>query len=190
MSLFGLGSSSKKSHEWIDPRTSAAQWDNYQGAQQGLLGSYTPTSGAQIQTYMNPYLDNVVRTSLGALDHTRQMAINDVADRAQSAHAFGGSRHGVAEGITNDGFGNQAATLSANLYNSGYGQALSAAQDENRYGYAYPISRQNALNSTLAGITPETFGKYKSQDPAAAFSNFGKVLQTGGDIAKLIASFG
>jgi hypothetical protein len=157
---FNLGGSfsKNKNSSYIDDKTSGAQWDNYNGAK-GLMGSYSPTSQGQIQDYMNPYTAGVIEPSLQALDRSRQMAVNNIGDRAQAAHAFGGSRHGVAEGITNQGYAEQAGLLLANLYNQGYSQALGAAQEENHYGYEYPLARQGLLNSTLAGVTPIQYGK-------------------------------
>lgn len=158
---FNIGGSHSKQQgqSWIDPRTSDAQWANYGGAQSGLLANYSPTSASQINGYMSPYINDVIQPSLQALDQSRQMAINGIGDHAAGMHAFGGSRQGVAEGITNGQYAQQAGLLSANLYNQGYGQALGAAQQENQFGYQYPLQRQSLLNQTLAGITPHTYTK-------------------------------
>ena len=158
---FGFNSSTTKNHEWIDPRTSAAQWGNWNSAQQ-LIPTYTPTSQADIAGYFSPYANQVVGQSLGALDRSRQMAVNGIADQAQAAHAFGGSRHGVAEALTNQGYAEQASQMAAQLYNQDYAQALAAAQQENQFRYQYPIQRQGLLNETLGKITPETFSKGKT----------------------------
>lgn len=192
---FGFGSSSNKNKSYIDDKTSGAQWANYQGAQ-GIPSAYSPTSQSQINGFMSPYIDNVVNTSLGALDRSRQMAVNGIGDRAQAAHAFGGSRHGVAEALTNEGFANQAGLLSAGLYNQGYGQALDAAQDENRFGFTYPLARQGLLNSTLAGVTPIQYGKGKQTGWNVGWSGQsgggggGSGGGGGGDYMDLLAMFG
>jgi hypothetical protein len=172
-SLGGDYSSSKsKTHSWIDPRTSAAQWANYGQAKQ-LAPTYTPTSPELIAQYANPYSGAVVDQSLAALDRSRRMAVNGVNDQAAAAHAFGGSRHGVAEALTNAGYADQAAQMTAQLYNQGWAQSLQAAQAENAQRYAYPLQRQAALNQSLGMITPETFGKTKG-------SNFGFGFNVGG----------
>lgn len=157
---FNLGGSSSKtkSHTWIDPWTRDAQRANYAGAQQ-VAPTYTPTSAAMIGQYQNPYVDQVVGRSGQALERQRQMAVNTVADQAQAAHAFGGSRHGVAEALTNQGYAEQAAQMAAQLYSQSYAQALAAAQNENQYAAQYPLQRQAMLNQSLGQITPETFGK-------------------------------
>jgi hypothetical protein len=152
--------STDKTHQWIDPRTSGAQWANWNAAQQ-ITPTYTPTSTQQIGAYLSPYTGQVVDQSLGALDRSRQMAVNQIADQAVAGHAFGGSRHGVAEALTNQGYAEQAGQMAAQLYNQGYTQALGAAQNENQFAYQYPLQRQGLLNQTLGQITPETFGKSK-----------------------------
>ena len=104
----------------------------------------------------------MVDQSLAALDRSRQRAVNQTADQASLAHAFGGSRHGVAEALTNEAYANQAAQTTADLYDRGYAQALAAAMHENELRFRYPLDRQATLNQTLAGITPERFSKGKT----------------------------
>jgi len=88
----------------------------------------TPFTGESIQQFMNPYENEVVQRSLadvsGALDTQR------LRDRqaATAARAFGGSRQGVAESLTNAAAIKQAADTAAQLRASGYGQAAGLAQ--------------------------------------------------------------
>jgi hypothetical protein len=160
---FNLGGSfnKEKNQSWIDDKTSGAQWDNYAGAQ-GLQANYSPTSASQIGQYLDPYRDEVANKSLGLLDQFRQRAINGVGDQFGKMGAFGGSRHGVADALTNSEFGDKASLLVSQLMSQGFGQALGAAQDENRFGFQYPLQRQSTLNNTLAGVTPIQYGKGQS----------------------------
>jgi hypothetical protein len=88
----------------------------------------TPFTGESIQQFMNPYENEVVQRSLadvgGALETQR------LRDRqaATAARAFGGSRQGVAESLTNAAAIKQAADTAAQLRASGYGQAAGLAQ--------------------------------------------------------------
>ena len=88
----------------------------------------TPFTGESIQQFMNPYENEVVQRSLadvsGALDTQR------LRDRqaATAARAFGGSRQGVQESLTNAAAIKQAADTAAQLRASGYGQAAGLAQ--------------------------------------------------------------
>lgn len=80
-------------------------------------------AGTNMAPYMNPYTQNVVDTSMAALERGRQGAIQQGQGAAQAAGAYGGSRHGVADSLTNEAFARQAAETSAGLYGQGYQQA-------------------------------------------------------------------
>jgi hypothetical protein len=126
----------------LDPMTQRAI--DYTGQQQGLAGQqmqgflpglqglagYTPEqvqagqfAGTDMAPYMNPYTGQVVNTTLAALERQRQQAIGQGQAQAQQAGAFGGSRHGVANALTNEAALRQAAETSAGLYGQGYQQA-------------------------------------------------------------------
>jgi hypothetical protein len=94
--------------------------------------------------YMNPYTSNVIDTSMGDLNRARSMAMNDVGAQATKAGAFGGSRHGVAEGVTNTGFANQAASMAAGLRNQGFQNAQGAAQFDIGNRLNAGLANQNA----------------------------------------------
>lgn len=102
-------------------------------ATRGELG-YTPAnvsagqlSDTDLSAYMNPYTQSVIDTSMNDLNTARQRAISGGQGQATAAGAYGGSRHGVADALTNEGFLSQAAGLSANLRNTGYQNAQNAA---------------------------------------------------------------
>lgn len=84
--------------------------------------------------YMNPYTETVVDNVQDDIERQRQMAINNLGAQAQGAGAYGGSRQGVAEAMTNAEFGRMAANQLGNLRMQGYqnamadrGQRMSAA---------------------------------------------------------------
>ena len=160
----GGSATNTKDKSFIDDKTSGAQWQNYERALAGLLPNYQQTSGSQIQSLMDPYVGSVVQGSLAALDQVRQRALHGVGDQAGGAGAFGGSRHGVADALTNSEFADKAGLLVSQLMSQGYGQALGAAQQENQYGYQYPLDRQGLLNQTLAGIEPIRFNVGKQRN--------------------------
>ena len=92
-----------------------------QTAGQANLGMTGPGS---IGSYMNPYTSQVRANALGDLESARQAAIQQTGERATQARAFGGSRQGVAEGITNLGFAKQAANLGTTLNEAAFNQAV------------------------------------------------------------------
>jgi hypothetical protein len=83
-------------------------------------------SGEGVQRAMNPYIREVTQRTLGDLERQRQMQAMTTAAQAQKAGAFGGSRHGVADSLTNEAFARQAADTAANLNMQGYNTAQSA----------------------------------------------------------------
>ena len=82
---------------------------------------------ADIQQYMNPYTDEVVNRTLGDIERSRVMGMNNLGFSADQAKAFGGSRHGVAEAETNRAFADRSANAAANLRQTAYNQALNTA---------------------------------------------------------------
>ena len=70
-------------------------------AAQANLGMSGPGS---IASYMNPYTSMVRQNALEDLESSRRMAIGQTGERAMQARAFGGSRQGVAEALTNQAF--------------------------------------------------------------------------------------
>ena len=85
-------------------------------------------AGPNINQFFNPYTSAVTDTTMQGLERQRQMQLNDIGAQASRAGAFGGSRHGVAEALTNQGFAEQGASTLANLNQQGFNTALNAAQ--------------------------------------------------------------
>lgn len=86
-----------------------------------------PITSLDTASFLNPYTDSVVNAGLSDLDRARQIALMNGEDNAISAGAFGGSRQGVADSLTNEAFAKQAADLSANLRSQGFTQAQDIA---------------------------------------------------------------
>lgn len=118
------------------PRPTAGQpggsvYDQSAGAYSGALGgTRSAMSGPNIGQFMNPYTSMVTGRTLSNLERQRQMATNTTGAQASAAGAFGGSRHGVADALTNEAFARQGADTFANLQNQGFNTALGAAQNQ------------------------------------------------------------
>jgi hypothetical protein len=80
-----------------------------------------------LSPYLNPYTQNVIDRSLS--DLARQRDIQRVADNqtATKANAFGGSRQGVADSLTNEAYLRNVANTSATLHASAYDKAVERA---------------------------------------------------------------
>jgi len=110
-------------------------------AQQTNLGLTGPGS---ISSYMNPYTESVRTNALADLESARRAAIQQTGERATQARAFGGSRQGVAEALTNQGFARQAATLGTTLNEQAFNQAMAAQQADIARRSAADIANQQA----------------------------------------------
>lgn len=154
---FGGSSSKQRTASWISPEDKARQEANYTGIQ-GTPG-YQATSADQINGYLNPYIQNVVDKTGEAFGHGLQILNNQIGDAASRAHAFGGSRHGVAQGVADAQALNDYGLLSSQLYSHGYDTALGAAQNENQFGYQGLLSRLGLQNQALGLVTPDQYTK-------------------------------
>ena len=110
-------------------------------AQQTNLGLTGPGS---IASYMNPYTEAVRTNALSDLESARRAAIQQTGERATAARAFGGSRQGVAEALTNQGFAKQAATLGTTLNEQAFNQAMAMQQADIGRRSAADIANQQA----------------------------------------------
>ena len=127
----------------------------YGNAPQAQAYDYTPaTAGSQgynaamiagmdLNPYLNPYTNQVINTSLRQLGDAQQTSLNTMGAQASAAGAFGGSRHGVAEGVTNTGYGQQASDMIGGLNQANFQNALNMAQ--------YDTGSQNSARSFGAG---------------------------------------
>ena len=84
---------------------------------------------SMVDQYMNPYTDQVINTGIADLERSRQGAVQQMGQRATAANAFGGSRQGVAEALTNQEYGTQAGSMIANLRSQGFNQAVQNAMN-------------------------------------------------------------
>jgi hypothetical protein len=110
-------------------------------AQQTNLGMTGPGS---IASYMNPYTEAVRTNALADLEASRRAAIAQTGERATAARAFGGSRQGVAEALTNQGFAKQAANLGTTLNEQAFNQAMAMQQADIGRRSAADIANQQA----------------------------------------------
>lgn len=113
--------------------------------------------GMDLSKYMNPYTDGVINSSLGDLERQRQIAgVND-NQRATASHAFGGSRQGVADSLTNDAYDRNAGSLIAGLRSSGYQSAIDTATgDVNRKLTADTTNQGAGIAGANLGLSAAT----------------------------------
>ena len=138
----------------VDPLTPAAQqqaatqaglgqltFDQTTGAVTGV-GTGTGVAGFQpffdqasqysgpsaYQSFMSPYQQQVIDTTLDEFDRQAQQGITGIATQAIQAGAFGGGREGVQRAEYQAASDRNRAALQAGLLQQGFGQAQTAAQ--------------------------------------------------------------
>jgi len=139
-------------------------------AQTGMTNAmnYQPMAFNQqnMNQYMNPYANEVIDRSLGNLEDARQTAIQKMQSQAVNAGAYGGSRHGVADSLTNEVYAKQAGDLSSNLNMQNYNQALNQFNNQNAMGLNV-AQNQMAGAGALSGLANMGFGMANYLDDKA-----------------------
>jgi hypothetical protein len=135
-----------------------------------------------IGSYMNPYTEQVRANALSDLESSRQMAIGQLGERATAAKAFGGSRQGVAESLTNAGFAKQAANLGTTLNEQAFNQAMAMQQADIGRRSAADIANQQAglqgAQLRLGGASQ--LGNLAAQQQALRLGGAQAVMAAGG----------
>lgn len=116
---------------------------------------------ADMQSYMSPYTQGVIESSLRTLGGAQEQALDRLAAQAQAAKAFGGSRQGVAEAETRKAYGQQAADLVTKQMQQAFQQAQGAAQ--------FDIGQMQSARTLASqqGMQAETLGQ-QAREAAAA----------------------
>jgi hypothetical protein len=124
-----------------------------------------------------------VRTNaLADLESARRAAIQQTGERAMQARAFGGSRQGVAEGITNQGFAKQAGTLGTQLNENAFNQAVQLqAADLARTQQAQAANQTAGLQGAQLRLSGASqLGSLAAQQQALRLGGAQAVMGAGG----------
>ena len=125
-----------------------------QAAQIGPVGSLAT---ANMQQYMNPYTEQVIQRGQQDIARQQEMGMNQLGAQATAAKAFGGSRHGVAEGVAAGEYGRMAGDFAAQQRQNAFQQAMGAAQydigqEQQRALQQANLQQQTALANQQAGL--------------------------------------
>ncbi len=118
-----------------------------------MLGDVSTTglTGIDLSGYMDPYTQDVIDPALQQMEQQRKQAIAATQGQATRAGAFGGSREGVADALTNAAYANTEAQEIGNLENSGYQQATENAETDAQR--ALQAGETNQASTLQAGTT-------------------------------------
>ena len=170
---------------WDTQNYGQPQYQAAQGGAQDVMG-YQPQqvtpgwlSGTDLSPYMNPYTQDVIDKTMPLIDQQRQIANNQGADLAAKSGAFGGSRQGIAEGVTNAQSALGAGQLGAQLNAANFAQAQQGAIGDLNRSLAGQQSNQ-AAGLQGAGLrlnAANSLGNLTQQGQQAQFAGINAALQ-------------
>jgi len=123
---------------------------------QGILNS-NPLSAADLQTYMNPFQKDVIDASINDNERARQIAQTQMNAQNTAGGAFGGSRSGVANALTNEAYDRNNQSNIANLNAANYTQAQNASLAAKNLGLNAATTTAN-LNNNALGVAAQQGG--------------------------------
>lgn len=125
---------------------------NYQPMQVRAATVNPATVGrTNLNQYMNPFQQQVIDTTMADLNRQQQMTQNQLGAQATAAGAFGGSRHGVAMGETNDAYARQQAAALAGLNSQNFMNAQQQAQfDSGQLNQGRQFNANSQMQARLA----------------------------------------
>ena len=122
-------------------------------------GAYNAAlQGPNIGQFMNPYTSEVIGRTGMDMARQAQMAQNTLGAEATRAGAFGGSRHGVAQGTMLGDYGRAFGDIAAQQRQQGFNTALSAGQNQQQmlsqlagqgFGFGQQIGQQQMQQGTM-----------------------------------------
>ena len=121
----------------------------------GLTGTGAGTGAGSIASYMSPYQQQVIDTSLAEFDRQAAMRQQGISDAAVQVGGYGGGREGVMQAEYQTQSDRNRALLQAQMQQQGYGQAQGARQQDylNQMGLQ---QAQQGLGSYQAGLGAAT----------------------------------
>ena len=151
----------------------------------GLDSLVGPTAYQQFQS---PYQQEVIDSSLAALQREQASGLNALRNQAYSAGAFGGSRMGAAEGVFEADAATQRALLESQLRQQGFQQAQQQAGSQ--------LQQQQGLGQfqSQIGAGQRQIGQAQlaaDQEAAreAAFADYTRLGLIGPQLASVIGGF-
>lgn len=185
-----------KSQSSTAPTAYESASGNLSGASDIYAGLNKEGSLANINKYINPYYQNVMDTVLGRMKEGHTQDMMAIGDQASAAGAFGGSRHGVVEGMANRDYNRNVSDtmtqISSQAFESAadraYRDKVTAAQGMTGLGNDYfnigrtlgqdQMDQGNMQQNLLQQILSGTSGKFQDwmNEPYKAIDMFKSLL--------------
>jgi hypothetical protein len=163
-------------------------------------GAYTPTTSkfdqAQLQSYMNPYLELSLKPQLEEARRQSQLTQQQNASRMSQAGAYGGSRQAILDAENQRNLGTNLANITGQGYNTAYGNATNQFNaDQNRkmqeaqFGAqqgmtAAQLQAQYGLSAQQANEMARQFESQQKMNAAQQFAQFGQTANQATEASK------
>jgi len=123
----------------------------------GLTGTGAGTGAGSIASYMSPYQQQVIDTSLAEFDRQAAMRQQQISDAAVALGGYGGGREGVMQAEYQTQSDRNRAALEAQLRQQGFSQAQAARQADmaSRLGIG---QAQAGMAQGMAGMAGQRAG--------------------------------
>jgi len=150
----------------------------YISAAGALTGTGAGTGAGSIASYMSPYQQQVIDTSLTEFDRQAAARQQGISDQAVALGGFGGGREGVQLSEYQTQSDRNRALLQAGMLQQGFGQAQQARQQD--------LMNQLTLGGAQAGLAQGQMGLGGYQQglaqlaPQLAGGDIGTLSQVGG----------
>ena len=144
----------------------------------GLTGPGAGTGAGSISSYMSPYQQQVIDTTLADFDKQAAMRQQSISDAAVSQGGFGGGREGVMLSEYQTQSDKNRAALQAQMLQQGFGQGAQLRQQD--------YTNQLGLAGAQAGLASGQMGLGSYQQglaqlaPQLAGGDIGTLSQIGG----------
>ena len=125
------------------------------GTAAGLTGTGAGTGTGSIASYMSPYQQQVIDTSLAEFDRQAAMRQQQISDAAVAIGGYGGGREGVMQAEYQTQSDRNRAALQAQLQQQGFSQAQAARQAD--------LQNQMMLSQGQLGLGQATSGLAQQQ---------------------------
>jgi hypothetical protein len=129
--------------------------------------------GGDVSAYMNPYIQQVIGTTMADLNRQRDIQRQADNARAVQAQAFGGSRQAVADAQTNEAFNNTMASTVAGLYGQGFDRATALMMQD----YDRAMQAQQGNQAIDASVASQNAGFVQSAAAANQDNQYQQAYQ-------------
>ena len=134
------------------------------GAAAGLTGTGAGTGAGSLSSYMSPYQQQVIDTTLADFDRQAAQRQQAISDQAVALGGFGGGREGVMQAEYQTASDKNRAAIQAQLLAQGFSQAQAARQAD--------LQNQMSLSQGQLGLGQAT-GSLAAQQAALAQGQLG-----------------